>query len=161
MKKNGERPIVCGTDFSAVATNALDIAAAIARRLEARLVLVHVDEFLGALAVSPVALEAAISQTRIELHDEAQRSRDMGTRVDEKLVSGSAFDQLVTAATESKARLIVTGAVGHGLARRLLLGSVAERTAETSPVPTLVCTSWREAGFLDPRGTPTESPGRI
>ena len=41
-------------------------------------------------------------------------------------------------ATQSKARLIVVGAVGHGLARRLLVGSVAERTAEASPVPTLV-----------------------
>ena len=30
------------------------------------------------------------------------------------------------------------GAVGHGLARRLLVGSVAERTAESSPIPTLV-----------------------
>ena len=35
-------------------------------------------------------------------------------------------------------RLIVVGAVGHGLARRLFVGSVAERTAEVSPVPTLV-----------------------
>jgi nucleotide-binding universal stress UspA family protein len=32
----------------------------------------------------------------------------------------------------------VVGAVGHGLARRLLVGSVAERIAETSPIPTLV-----------------------
>ena len=44
----------------------------------------------------------------------------------------------MTAATESKGRLIVVGAVGHGLARRLLVGSVAERTAESSPIPTLV-----------------------
>ena len=33
---------------------------------------------------------------------------------------------------------MVVGASGHGLARRLLVGSVAERTAETSPIPTLV-----------------------
>ncbi len=47
-------------------------------------------------------------------------------------------NELVTAATKLKARLIVVGAIGHSLARRLLLGSVAERTAEASPVPTLV-----------------------
>jgi nucleotide-binding universal stress UspA family protein len=64
--------------------------------------------------------------------------RNLGARVDEKFVSGSAFDKLVKAAVRSHARLIVVGAVGQRLARRLLVGSVAERTAETSPVPTLV-----------------------
>jgi hypothetical protein len=31
MKKNDEPPIVCGTDFSATATEAINIAAAMAR----------------------------------------------------------------------------------------------------------------------------------
>src|SRR5262245_45501750 len=137
-RKNDKRPIICGTDFSGVATEAVDIAAAMARRLETTLVLVHVDELLGALASNPVVLEAAILQRRSDLDDEAQRLRDLGTRVEEKFLSGSAFDELVTAATKSKARLIVVGAVGHGLARRLLVGSVAERTAEASPISTLV-----------------------
>ena len=138
MKKNHKAPIVCGTDFSATATEAVDIAAAMARRLSIKLVLIHVDELVGLLAPSPIALEAAISQARVEMDDEVKRLRDGGTEVDEKFVSGSPFDQLVTTATKSKARLIVVGAIGHGLARRLLLGSVAERTAEASPVPTLV-----------------------
>ena len=55
-----------------------------------------------------------------------------------KLLSGSIFDELVTAAIELNARTVVVGAIGHGLARRLLVGSVAERTAETSPIPILV-----------------------
>jgi nucleotide-binding universal stress UspA family protein len=62
----------------------------------------------------------------------------LGTQVEEKSLFGSAFDELVATATKSKARFIVVGAVGRGLARRLFLGSIAERTAETSPVPTLV-----------------------
>ena len=138
MRKNHKAPIVCGTDFSTTATEAVDIAAALARRLETSLVLIHVDELLGALTSNPVVLEAAILQRRSELDDEAQRLRELGTRVEEKFLSGSAFGELVTAATKFKAGLVVLGAVGHGLARRLLLGSVAERTAESSPVPTLV-----------------------
>jgi nucleotide-binding universal stress UspA family protein len=137
-QKNGKSPIVCGTDFSAVAMEAVDIAAAMARRLKTNLVLVHVDELLGALKSNRVVREAAVSQRRDDLNDEAQRVRDPETTVEPKFVSGSAFDGLVTAAMKSKARLIVVGAVGHGLAQRLLLGSVAERTAESSPVPTLV-----------------------
>ena len=144
MKKNNEPPIVCGTDFSATAKEAVDIAAAIARRLETRLVLVHVDQLQGSLVSDPFVLEAAILQRRRELDSEAQRLRDLGTKVEEKFLSGSAFDELVTA-ERIQWRLIVIGAIGHGLARRILIGSVAERVAETSPVPTLVV---RPGGWL-------------
>jgi nucleotide-binding universal stress UspA family protein len=137
-KKRDRRPIVCGTDFSDTATEAVDIAAAMARRLETRLVLVHVDQLQGSLPSDPFLLEDAISERRRELDREAHRLRDLGTNVEEKFLSGSAFDELVTAASEARGRLIIVGAVGHGLARRLLVGSVAERTAEVSPVPTLV-----------------------
>lgn len=138
MKKTNKPPIICGTDFSSTAAEATDIAAAIARRLGTELVLVHVDEFYGLAPVEPKLFEAALSEKRGALHDDANRLRNLGTRVKEKLLSGSAFDQLATAAKEATGRLIVVGAVGHGLARRLFVGSVAERTAEGSPIPTLV-----------------------
>jgi nucleotide-binding universal stress UspA family protein len=138
VKKNYKAPIVCGTDFSATATEAVNIAAALARRLETKLLLVHVDQLHRSLVSDPIIIESAAAQTRCELDREAQRLCDLGTDVEGKVLAGSAFDQLVTNATNPKALLIVIGAVGHGLARRLVLGSVAERTAETSPVPTLV-----------------------
>lgn len=89
-------------------------------------------------AVDPTLFDLALTQKRSELDRAAGRLRELGTDVDEKLLLGSAFDHLVTAATKARGRLIVVGALGHGLARRLLVGSVAERTAESSPVPTLV-----------------------
>jgi nucleotide-binding universal stress UspA family protein len=137
-QKSDQRPIVCGTDFSATATEAMEIAAAMARRLGTELVLVHVDEFYGLAPVDPKLFEPALSEKSVALHDHTNRLRKLGTRVKEKLLSGSAFDQLVTAAIDAEGRLVVVGAVGHGLGRRLLLGSVAERTAESSPIPTLV-----------------------
>jgi nucleotide-binding universal stress UspA family protein len=137
-QKEDKRPIVCGTDFSSSAVQAVDIAAAMARRLGTKLVLVHVDELFGWAAGDPRLFELAVVQRRGKLNQEAARLRGLGTDVEEKLLPGSVFDKLVDATTESKARLVVVGAVGHGLARRLLVGSVAERTAEVSPVPTLV-----------------------
>ena len=138
MKKKHKAPIVCGTDFSTTATEAVDTAAAIARRLEARLLLVHVNQLHRSLVSDPIIMESAALQTCSELDREVQRLRDLDTDVEGKVLAGSAFDQLVTTATNAKARLIVIGAVGHGLGRRLFVGSVAERTAESSPIPTLV-----------------------
>jgi nucleotide-binding universal stress UspA family protein len=117
MKKNDKSPIVCGTDFSATATEAVDIAAAMARWLETSLVLIHVDELLGSLTSNPALLEAAMLQRRSDLDDEAQRLRELGTTVEEEFLSDSAFNELVRAATKFKAGRVVLGAAGHGLAR--------------------------------------------
>jgi nucleotide-binding universal stress UspA family protein len=137
-QRKDERPIVCGTDFSAAAVEAVDIAAAMARRLNVKLVLLHVEEFRGLAAADPGLFEQLVSQNRQELDRESERLRKLGIKVEEKLLSGSVFNELVNAATDSNARLMVVGAIGHGVAQRLLVGSVAERVAETSSIPTLV-----------------------
>lgn len=136
--ESDRRPILCGTDFSAAAREAADLAASMAKRIGTKLILVHVNSLHAIVKVDPVFLEAALSKQRKELELEAARLRKLGITVDEEMRSGSAFDELVGTAIESKVRLIVVGAVGHGLAHRLLVGSVAERTAGTSPIPTLV-----------------------
>lgn len=133
-----ERPIVCGTDFSEVAREATDVAGALAQRLGTKLVLIHVEEFHGMAEADPSLFEAVLSDKQALLEKDATRLRKLGAEVETKLVSGSIFDELVSAVTERRAQTLVVGAVGHGLARRLFVGSVAERTAETSPVPTMV-----------------------
>jgi nucleotide-binding universal stress UspA family protein len=136
--KKDERPLVCGTDFSAAATEAVDLAAEMARRLGVRLLLLHVQEFRGLAFADPGLFEHVVSRNSAELHREAERLRQLGTNVEGKVLSGSVFNELVDAAAAAEARLIIVGAVGHGVARRLLVGSVAERVAETSAIPTLV-----------------------
>ena len=133
-----ERPIVCGTDFSPMAVEAMEVAAGMARRLGTGMVLVHVEEYSGMAQVDPGLFADALSQKQGDLEKEAGRMRGLGTEVESKLLSGSIFDELVSAAIACHGRFLVVGAVGHGLARRLLVGSVAERTAETAPIPTLV-----------------------
>ncbi|MEO6970099.1 MAG: universal stress protein [Chthoniobacterales bacterium] len=137
-EKHHQLPIVCGTDFSPSATEALDVAAAMARQIRTRLVLAHVEEYSGMAQVDPGLFEEALLQKRGDLETEATRLRGLGTDVGIKLLSGSVFDELVSAGVACKGHFMVVGAVGHGLARRLLVGSVAERIAETSPIPTLV-----------------------
>lgn len=137
-QKKDNRPIVCGTDFSPMAAEAVNIAAELARRLDVKLLLLHVEEFRGLAAADPVLFEAIASKNREELDREVGRLRKAGTLIEERLLSGSVFNEIVDTAAEANARLVIVGAVGHGIARRLLVGSVAERVAETSAVPTLV-----------------------
>lgn len=94
-----ERPIVCGTDFSATAIEAVDVASQIARRLKARLILVHVEQFAAFISDARL-LEQAVRQNRLELNREAKRLRKLGTKVEEQLLSGSVFNELVNAAAE-------------------------------------------------------------
>ncbi len=137
-EKHQKHPIVCGTDFSPVAVEATNVAAAIARQRQTTLLLVHVGELSGLVEVDPALFESALALKRTDLEREAARLRELGTEVEIKLLSGSVFDELVAAGVSAGGWLMVVGAVGHGLARRLLVGSVAERAAETSPIPTLV-----------------------
>jgi len=100
-----ERPIVCGTDFSPVAIEAVDIAAEMARRLDVNLVLLHVQEFRGLAVADPGLFEQVVSSSRQELHRHAERLRKLGTKVDARILSGSIFNELVDAATRAEARL--------------------------------------------------------
>ena len=131
----GISPIVCGTDFSACAIGAADVAARMARKLGTTLILVHSEEVHR---LDPILRETIIAENRRKMDSEAERLRELDTELQTRLCSGSALDAILDVAEECNAQLLVIGAVGHGLARRLLIGSVAERVAEKSPIPTLI-----------------------
>ena len=69
------------------------------------------------------------------LHSEAVQLGSEGVKVEEHMLSGAPEQALANLATQSNARLVVVSSVGHR-PREWLLGSVAERTAEFSLVPT-------------------------
>jgi nucleotide-binding universal stress UspA family protein len=51
---------------------------------------------------------------------------------------GHASEEIVKAATNMHARLIVMGTHGHGVLGRALMGSVAQKVVHDSPVPVLL-----------------------
>lgn len=135
---NKKRPVVCGTDFSIHAMEAANVAAAIGKRLDTTLVITHVEEYGGLGAGHPEIFDAFHKRTRERLAAEVKRLCSLGATVSQKLLSGSPYEALSETATTSNARLVVVASIGRVAPSRLLAGSVAERTAETSPVPTLV-----------------------
>ena len=120
------QPIICGTDFSENSRKAADVAAALAKRLDLPLHLVHAS----AIPHPPRAEE--------QLRAEAQRLRDAGSDLTAEVIEGEADEVLTLAARQHGARLLVVSSLGSRKASRWLLGSVAERTAESSSVATLV-----------------------
>jgi nucleotide-binding universal stress UspA family protein len=126
MKKPESQPILCGTDFSEPSRVAADAAAALATRFGAPLRLVHAS----VIVASPL--------TQDHLQTEAQRLRAAGVDLTAEVLEGSADEVLVHAAKQRDARLIVVSSVGRRAPVRWLLGSMAERTAESATVPTLV-----------------------
>ncbi len=118
--------ILCGTDFTPAAGHAADTAAALARRVNCPLDLVHAS----ALPSYPATLE--------QLKTEADRLRLQWANVHESIVEGNADEELVKRADPKSCRMVVVSSLGKRLPQRWLLGSVSERTAERALVPTLV-----------------------
>ncbi len=132
------RPIICGTDFSESAAHAATVADALARRLNAPLMLVHSADERGDF---PDRLRTRLmSEDRPRLAQEAERLRSLGLIFEEKLLRGVPDEGVAQYAHEAGARLVVVGASGTGAlpGGRWVLGNIAERIAETSPLPTLV-----------------------
>jgi len=133
--------VVFGTDFSESATQAARAAAAIARRLGAPLKLVHVIESREMKLASELTADPSYEALRAQLRAEAEvLHAQLGVDAEPVLVSGAADEALVAVAESVGARLLVVSSLGAGdkQKRRWLVGSVAERVAQSSPIPVLV-----------------------
>lgn len=137
MREEVSTVILCGTDFTPHAGEAAEVAAAFAARAGEPLVLVHALEQEGA--------EAAREKLRAEA--ERLRQRFPGVHVEPALLTGIADEALAGLARHftsawavgpQNVRLIVVSSLGLRMPERWVLGSVAERTAQTSPVPVIV-----------------------
>lgn len=129
--------VLCGIDFSETSGATAEVAAQFARRLGEPLTLVHaVNEPARDSLPHDLRQELAIYE-RKQLHDERERLNALGVRVIEDFRAGAPHEVLVEAARGPEARLLVLSS-GRSTSLPGLLGSVAERVAESSPIPTLV-----------------------
>lgn len=117
--------ILCATDFSECARDALRVAAELARKSQATLVLLHVAE-------------RETHEARAELADWKKEARLRGAaEIVTKLEIGVVWDRIVEAARgDAKIDLIVIGS--HGRSGRAVIGSVAERVLRDAPCTVMV-----------------------
>jgi nucleotide-binding universal stress UspA family protein len=134
--------ILVATDFSACSRAAADLAADYARRLGARLTVLHVWRMSPMVATATqVALADLVgpieSATRAELAAEVARLGAKLPTVESELRNGAVWEEILDFARGGKADLIVLGTHGRSGLAHALMGSVAERVVRMSPVPVL------------------------
>jgi nucleotide-binding universal stress UspA family protein len=138
--------VLAATDFSECSRIALDTAVELARRYDAALTLVHVftvpvypymDMVPMTIDIETPAREAA----REELDKALAAARMQLPSADAVLKqSGAVWEQILAAAREVGADLVVLGSHGRAGVSHALIGSVAERVVRHSHVPVLtVC----------------------
>lgn len=135
--------VLCATDFSQPATEALNVAAEIARKRGEKLRIWHAVEPQMGDPVGPYA-EPVRTECAVRLEAEAERIRASGLTVETETVVGYPDQELPTR-TPADTTLIVAGARGHRKGTHWLIGTVVERLARVVSVPLLVV---REAATL-------------
>lgn len=138
------KQILVPTDFSAHAENALRVAAQIAKKSDAEIVLLHLMEI-------PSQMNDAITTTKgipevmlfIEKSKEilrklAKQDYLSGTVVTEKLQFKSVFDGILSFSINNEIDLIVMGSHGASGIEEVVIGSNTEKIVRLSEVPVLV-----------------------
>lgn len=137
--------ILCATDFSATSLEALEVALKLARDTGAEVHVVHVvpDPITQPWMVEGAGMDfAELRQVwvsdgeRVLKHLVADRRLD--GRVTATVLMGTPAAELLQYVDDHACDLIVLGSHGHGLVRRFLLGSVADRVFKSAACAVLV-----------------------
>ena len=130
--------ILFPTDFSSCSDAPLEYATALARDMDASLLIVHVEEppwayrggelYYGASDPTVAELETMLAKIV---------PTDPAVPCEHRLLSGDAARTIVELAAEEEVELIVLGTHGRTGFRRLLMGSIAEAVVRTAPCPVL------------------------
>ncbi|MBD0330272.1 MAG: universal stress protein [Thermoleophilia bacterium] len=135
------RRIVLAYDGSEGAQLALDRAARVAMR-GAALTILHVALPLYRHTINALADPSAIAEGERLLGEARRRLAERGISAETAVRVGEAGDELVAAARELGADLLVVGA-GKGTLERLVLGSVSTHAVHHAPCDVLVARSSR------------------
>ena len=134
--------ILVPIDFGEASDRALQLAVELAGDSEAELTVLHVCEIpiyaYGDMPVAPVDLLSPLADLARKRLDSLLASlRDQVPNVRGMLKLGAPWQEILAAASELGADLVVMGTHGRRGLAHALLGSVAEKVVRLSPVPVL------------------------
>jgi nucleotide-binding universal stress UspA family protein len=144
--------IICPVDFSEASDRAQAKAIELARALNGELVVLHVaieaplyGEGMGMVDVRRV-YEAQRAWASERLDERVATAKTGGVAARAKLSVGVPFEEIVKAAGDEKADMIVMGTRGRSGFDHFLLGSVTERVVRLAPCPVLTVREQAAAG---------------
>jgi nucleotide-binding universal stress UspA family protein len=136
--------ILCAVDFSPTSQRAFETAVDLAARLGSEVHVMHVYQLPayampdgGAFEI-PAEVQAGLTQ-QLEEHLKTfiKPKMDAGVAITPALYEGIPYVEIVRAAKDRGADLVVIGTHGHTGLTHLLMGSVAERVVRTCEAPVL------------------------
>jgi len=138
--------ILVGLDGSDYSLKALDLAIDLAKKYQSRLVLVHVvmrqiyainPPEAGVLAGTAIVRELEEDGKAILAKGEGS-VKVQGVPVETRLRQGVPAEELLRAAADEKADLIVLGSRGLSQVKAFFLGSVSDKVSHHAKCPTLI-----------------------
>jgi nucleotide-binding universal stress UspA family protein len=132
--------VLCAVDFSAHSRRALRYAAAAAKRLNATLTVLFVEDPLLMTAADVADQDAAlVKKTNDELRRLVRQSigESPGAPIEYVVAVGKAAAEIEKAAASRGAAVIVVGTAGLRGARHIFLGSTTRQLLRTAQVPVL------------------------
>lgn len=146
--------LLVAADFSASSKAALRAAAALAKRLIGRVVLVHAAETSGSLQSGPLRVDEPSQKRYAQQFQKMISASRADEAVTDKVVStGNPVEFILNQAKRRKADLIVVGTHGRRGMRRLMLGSVAEAVVRRASCPVFVVKAQVRSPFEVSNGT--------
>ena len=126
--------ILLATDFSGDSALALELAKETARRFDAEVIVLHVDEGPEAAPLSPAAALRR-DQARLKLERVREELAEEQIRASTLLRPGDPAREILRIATSRTVGMIVIATHGWTRSSNLLLGSVADRVLRHAPQP--------------------------
>jgi nucleotide-binding universal stress UspA family protein len=137
------KTILVPLDFGAASRRALDYAVAIAKRLDARVHVIHAFEIPvvgfpdGVATVTAELASRIVDAAQKALKDAVAPFEHSGVVVTSALHQGDPREVIAETIKAQNVDLVVMGTHGRKGVVRALMGSVAERIVRTCPVPLL------------------------
>ena len=134
-----QKTILFPTDFSTASDAALVHAESLARQMQARLLIVHVEEPPLAYGGGELyyGLPEPDSERILKMLEDVKPS-DPSVPFTHRLTMGDPAGEVVRIAEDEGAEMIIIGTHGRTGMTRLLMGSVAEAIVRRAPCPVLV-----------------------
>ena len=135
--------ILVPMDFDPTSEAALDTAVRFAKNLGAKITLLHVEPFAFSDVSQELFYEGTNASTRARntaqdrLASLIDARRDQGVTIDSEVRQGIVWDEILGAARNLGAELIVMGTHGRTGFARGILGSVADNVVRSSTIPVM------------------------